>query len=434
MSEGERAEIVITDLGRAGEGVGRTPDGLVVFVEGATLGDRVAVTVPPARRRMARATAAEILVPSPERVPAPCPHFGRCGGCQLQDLALAAQLAWKRRSVAEALRRIGGLDAPVAETVPSPDPYGYRHKVAMPVGGPPLRLGLYARGSHELTAGVDCLVAAPPLAAAMAAAEAALAEGGADPTRLRHVVGRLSRATGEVLLTVVGLDRELPEAAVERLLATVPGLSSLWVSRHSGRGNRVLGEELHHVAGQRYIVEELAGRRFLLSPEDFFQVNPAVADRLFRDLAAALAPGGRVADLFSGVGVAALAVAERAAAVVGVEVVAQAVRDARRNARRNGVTNVEFIVGAVEAALPLLGRLDAVILDPPRKGAPGLAAAIRAAGAREVLYVSCDPATLARDAAELAQAGYRLRSVTPYDMFPQTVHVECLAHFVDERG
>jgi 23S rRNA (uracil1939-C5)-methyltransferase len=420
--------VLVTDLGRDGEGVARSRSGLVLFIPGATLGDRVRVTVPAGRRSMAR-VAGEVAEPSPRRQTPPCPYYGTCGGCSLQELPYEDELAWKRRRVAEALARIGRLSAPVAEVVPAPDPYGYRHKAAMPVSGRPPHLGFYARGSHRVVAGPDCLVAAPALREALIASEEVLRAGPPLPG-LVEVVARLSSARQEILLTlVVAEDEEVPQTLVTALMTGVPGLASLWLSVKERPGNRVLGERFRHLAGRRGIEEELLSATFLLTPADFFQVHPWMAERLFGTLLETVPSVGRAADLYAGVGVGAILLARRIGEVVGVELVREAVRDARRNALRNRVANVSFRQGRVEEVLPELPNLDLVLLDPPRKGAPGLAPLVAERGVREVRYISCDPGTLARDAAEFQAFGYTLEAVLPFDMFPRTTHVESLALF-----
>lgn len=426
----------ITDLGRAGEGVGRSQQGLVLFIEGgATLGDEVLVEVPPGRRNMARLAAFELVERSPYRVEPPCPFYGSCGGCSLQQLDYAAELRWKAERVANVLRRIGGLDVATPPIAGASDPYGYRYKAAMPTDGPPLRLGFYARGSHRVVASPDCLVAAAPLRQALIAIERILRDAGLTADDVLHVVARLSRRHGTLIGTLVVRRADvLTQRLVERLMAEVPNLASLWGSVKQTAGNRIYGERFLHLAGQRVIEDELMGRVFQLGPQDFFQVHPAMAERLFGDLVDALMPTERLLDAYSGVGVLALLAAEKAAEVVGIEVVPSSVASAYANARRNGIRNVRFEVGSVEALLPRLGRFPVAILDPPRKGAPGLAPRLVAAEVRECFYVSCDPATLARDAAELAAAGFWLSGLRAYDMFPRTPHVEVLASFRRESS
>ena len=433
MGEREEAEVVeVVDLGVDGEGVARSRRGLVLFLPGATLGDQVEVVVPPGRRNMARVEDFRIVRPSRLRVEPPCPHFGRCGGCDLQNLPYDEELRWKERRVRETIRRIGKLSPLVLPVEAAPDPYHYRHKVAMPLGGPPARLGLYARGSHEVAGGVDCLVLRHTLLECLEALEAELRLADFTPEEIPYVVARASYARGDVLLTLVARRSPAKEVAAWarlRLPGRLPHLASLWLSVREEETNRVLSPRLVHLALDERLEDEFLGLSLRLGPEDFFQVHPAMAERLFGRLVASVPRGRRILDLYTGVGVSALLLGPFAEEVVGVEAVPAQVEEAVASARRNARENVRFVAGRVEDVLPELPEAEVAVLDPPRRGAPGVAQALREKGVREVWYISCDPATLARDAGEFAQAGFTLETVEPFDMFPRTVHVESLAHF-----
>jgi len=430
-----RAEIEIQGLGRDGEGVGRH-QGLVLFVPGAVPGDRCVVDYEAGRRRMARARLVELSAPSPERTAPPCPAFGLCGGCQLQALSYRGELAAKRRTVQDALQRIGRLDADVPECVPSPEEYGYRAKVSWPIrageGGP--RVGLFAAQSHLVVEQDPCAVLAPDLRVLPDLLRRGMAELGLSAWDgrqglLRHAVARRARS-GPILLTLVATARDPRlESLAEALAAEVPGLAGVALSLHGGQGNRVLGRTGEILWGEGLIEETIAGLRFGIGPTSFFQVNPLAAEGLFAKVSAWAGPGdGRPAlDLYCGVGVVALLLARSGWRAAGVEYDGEAVDLARRNADLNGL-GAAFSAGDAEAAqLPSGDAL--VALDPPRSGAPHLAVRLAAKGHSRVLYVSCDPATLARDAAALAAGGYRLARVQPFDLFPRTVHVETLAEF-----
>ena len=431
-----QAEVEITGLGQAGEGVGRH-EGLVLFVPGAVPGDRCLVSWEAGRRRMARAMLLQVTRPSPDREAPRCKAFGRCGGCQLQAIAYPGELREKRRVVLDALRRIGHLEVEVPPCAGAGEAYGYRAKVSWPVrsgpGGP--RIGLFAAGSHEVVEEDGCAVLAPALSRLPALLRDGMRRLGLSAWDgregvLRHAVARRAR-TGETLLTLVATadDPRLQDLAAH-LMAASADLKGVALSLHGGSGNRVLGAPARMLAGHGEIEESILGLRFRVGPTSFFQVHPAAAERLFATVLDWAGPGGGAPalDLYTGVGVLALLLARAGYEVRGVEYEREAVALARRNAELNGL-DASFAAGdAQEAELPPPDGL--LTLDPPRGGAPRLAERLAASGPARVIYVSCDPATLARDAATLVQGGYRLRRVQPFDLFPRTAHVETVAEFL----
>lgn len=449
---GDVVELDVTGLALEGLGVARH-QGFVVFVPHAAPGDRVRVRIAQVRQRYAEAELLEVVSPGPDRVPPPCPAFGRCGGCALQHLDYRAQLEWKRRWVVDALERIGGLrGVEVEPVVPSDPPWSYRNKAVVPIRqqGSRLRLGFYARGSHRLVPFPDggCGIQHPRVREALAAVARWLGGPGRgltafDPATargiLRHVLVRVGRRTGEVLVGVVATR---PFAGREDLAAAlareVPGLVGVVLNLNRQWINAVLGPEQRVLLGRDHLVDELGGLRFRVSLASFFQVNPAQAERLYGlalDEALPAAEGWLV-DAYSGTGTLALLAARRLGArgrVTAVELDPAAVADAEANARLNGIEGVEFLRAAAEEVLPALAARAgdppaAVLLDPPRKGcAPAVLEACLRLRPRRIAYVSCNPATLARDLARLHAGGYRLRRVVPFDMFPQTAHVEVLA-------
>lgn len=429
-----QAEVEITGLGRGGEGVGRH-EGLVVFVPGAVVGDRCLVSYEQDRRRMAHGRLLEVVRPSEDRVPPVCPAFGACGGCQLQAISYAAELREKRRIVADALGRIGGIDVPV-EPCLGKDPYGYRAKVSWPVRQEDgaTRVGLYAPKSHRIVEEDTCAVAEPALRALPSVLRRAMAELGISAYdgrsgTLRHAVARRSRG-GEILLTLVATrDEALLRALGGRLMVEVEGLVGVALSLNTSPGNRIFGAgSARMLAGRGELEEDILGLRLLVGPTSFFQVNPGAAELLFATVEAFAGEGsGRALDLYTGVGVMALVLARLGYDVFGVEYAEEAVALARRNAERNGL-RATFSVGDAQA-VPL-SRGDALLtLDPPRGGAPELAHRLAAEGPPRIIYVSCDPATLARDAQALAKGGYRPLRVQPIDLFPRTIHVETVVEF-----
>jgi 23S rRNA (uracil1939-C5)-methyltransferase len=446
---GVRPWVAIHRMGRDGEGVGTLPDGRVVFVRGALPGERARVRVTATHRTYARAVAEAIEEPSRERVVPPCPVFGRCGGCALQHWDYQAEQTYKADRVRDALVRVGGLaDPPVAALVGARDPYGYRGKASFVWGGRPgaLVLGLYAWRSHEVVPVRACAIQARPinavLAAALAPADRLRLEPYDETTGkglLRHLVIRMSRLERRtvVLLVATRRDPRLGKWA-RQLMAAEPGVKGVALNLNAERTNRILGSVTLPLAGDPTLVEEILGARFALSPEAFFQVNPEQVAVLYRLVLDALPPTMDTAvDLYAGVGTLAVLMGRRARRVVAVEAVPAAAEWARINAVENGVV-VDVRVGPAETAfvewVKAGGRADAVVLDPPRSGVrPPVVEALKRLEPPRLVYVSCNPETLARDLAALAEA-YRVTRVTPVDLFPRTDHVECVATLVRRRA
>jgi 23S rRNA (uracil1939-C5)-methyltransferase len=451
--QGEAVTIDITSVASGGEGVGRSGD-LVVFVPGAVPGDRVRARIAQVRPRYARADLLTVERPSPDRRPAPCPVWERCGGCPLMPLAPAAQRRHKRARLIEVLARIGGIAGAEVEDVltapPRPDgqpDLAYRAKAAMPVAAGPRGpiVGFYGRGSHRLVEASACPVTHPLARRVVAAVRDSLAPAGLVPYdeasgrgEVRHIVVRVGLGTGESMAVVVTRSprpRALHRLA-EEVTARLPELTCLAHSVQPEATNRILGRGPARVLAGRDGIRERVGPLTLhLSPTSFFQVNPAAAEILYARAVAELGPAGAgtVVDAHAGVGAIGLwAVAAGAERAIGFETVAAAVADARRNAAMNGLA-AEFSLGPAEI---LYGRRwpagegpDAVVLDPPRAGCPSaLLEGLRSAPPARLVYVSCAPETLARDLARLTAGGrFRLERVVPVDLFPQTAHLEAVA-------
>ncbi len=454
---GERFELEVESLATGGDAVGRH-GGLVVFIDQAAPGDRVEVEVVEAAARHLRARVRRVLRSGPGRVPPPCPVFGRCGGCAWQHIDYPQQLEWKRAIVVEALRRLGHVADPEALVAPvlgAEPPWRYRHKMAVPFAPPrqrggPLRAGFFATRSHQIVETPECAIQHPLLDLALRETRRLAGVLGVsaydERSRrgdLRHLVGRVSHRNATLLLALVTAAPEFaagPELA-RRLREALPQCVGVVHNVQGAPGNAILGRTTRLLAGEDHLVEEIDGLRFLVSAPSFFQVSPVQAAALYRTAIgqAALSRGETACDLYAGVGTLSLFLARTAAAVHAVEEVEAAVADGRRNAAENGMRNLRFHAGLAEAVLPaLIGRgmrPDVVVLDPPRKGASvPVLEAVAQAGPRRVVYVSCNPATLARDVQLLCGAGYRLREVQPVDMFPQTPHIECSALLERERG
>jgi len=417
-------QIAIHGLGSSGEGVG-VLDGYVVFVDGALPGEVVNVRMLERGVRHGRAELVSIEKASPDRVQPPCKLFGRCGGCQLMHLKYEAQAAMKRQRVVDALERIGKLDGSgVCPCVPSPLHLHYRNKIQMPVRDG--KLGLYAKNSHDLVEVDTCAIHCSLGEQVLNHVRAIL------PSNLRHVLIKSAVHTNQAL--VVFVSREKPTVALrdvaQQLMAQNPSIRGVVHNLHSGPENVILGREYTVLAGNGFVHEELCGLKFKVSPASFFQVNPAQAEQLYAKALefAGLNGDETVLDAYCGVGTLSLLFAQKAGRVVGVECVKEAIDDARENARCNGIGNVEFVCAEAELFVRKCPKADVVLLNPPRKGCEEtMLQGIGRLKPKRVVYISCDPATLARDLGRLVGLGYRLEAVQPFDMFPQTAHVETVS-------
>ncbi len=435
--------LAIDDLAFGGEGVGRV-DGYVVFVRGGVPGDRVRVKLVEVRSRFGRAVIESVETPSPDRVEAPCPYFGRCGGCRLQHLSYPAQLAFKAKQVRDCLERIGGLgEFAMRPILAAPDQYGYRNKMEFTVAPGPL-IGLHQADRYDVVLDIErCLLQSDTMnrllgelrqearARALSVYDQASGEG-----LLRFVSLREGRRTGEAMVNIVATtpDIEALGPLAEGLAARVPATASVVLNVNAKKASVAVGTEEHLLLGRDHIRESLGGLAFRVSANSFFQTNTAQAERLFAvvEEACALEGGETVLDLYSGTGAISLLLARRCRRMYGVEVAAAAVTDAVRNARENGIENCTFLSGEVRHVLPTLMRdgvsAEVVVADPPRAGFhPKALLALAALAPARLVYVSCNPATLARDLGDLVRQGYRLEWVQPVDMFPQTPHIEAVA-------
>lgn len=436
MRKGELLEVEVDSLAHGGRGVARA-DGFVVFVAGGLPGDRVRAEITKGKRRFAEARAVELLRPGADRVPETCLHEGEpCPGAPWQGLAYEQQLEHKSGQVDEALRRIGELDGFELEPiVPAEERWRYRNKLEYSWGarGGETVLGFHARGRWDLIVGVeDCKLGSERgNAARNEVREWARSEAVAPYDRpsgegvLTNLVVREGRRTGQVQTRLVTTPQSLPKPPVDLHTVVEPG------SGGSDGPTGALGEE--------YLRERLCGLDLEMSHNAFFQTNTEMAERLYAVAAeyAGLSGGERVFDLYCGIGTIGMSMAERAGEVWGLEIVPEAIADAERNAERNGIANAHFMVGSARTGVrPLLeqaGKPDVVLLDPPRPGlSQKIVRRVLECEAKRIVYVSCNPTTLAPNAAQLVEAGYTLRRVRPVDMFPQTPHIECVALF--EKG
>lgn len=436
-----QATLHIDDLLANGQGVGRL-DSLVAFVTGALPGEDVRVHVDTRKANYVSGHVTEILRTAPERVASKCPVFPECGGCQVLHLEYAAQLEWKRRMLLDAFQRIGGLEGVQAEpTVPSPliDETRYRNKVSLEASfqaGKPM-IGFYAARSHRVVPIQHCPVLVPRLDDAVKQFIRFAHERPQLLRDVRHVVVRASTAHDSLVLCINTQQRqEQLGMLAEDLRRSIGGLTGIVTSWNPVNANAIFGQRFATLWGSDQILEALADADFEFSIASFFQINTPILDLIARLLVERLAQAKRVVDLYCGVGTFAVLLGKRGVSGAGIESFRLSVEEAAANAARNGVTNVMFECATAEEAVAgarghsLLAATDAVILDPPRRGCE--AEVLLALGRERVPrieYLSCNPATLARDAKILVAAGYELGAVRPFDMFPHTGHVEALAEF-----
>jgi 23S rRNA (uracil1939-C5)-methyltransferase len=413
--------LTIQRLGIHGEGVGSL-DGFTVFVDGALPGEVVKASFIEKKKNYGRAKVLERLQTSPHRVTPPCPVFGICGGCQLMHLDYSEQLKAKRQRVVDALERIGKLfEVPVGTCTPSPSPLHYRNKIQLPVQGS--KLGLYAYNSHDLVEIEKCYIHCELGEEAFQQIKKIVRS-----APLKHVLIKTAVKTGQVLVILVTAGKEDLTSIAEQIMQSLPQIKGVVQNINPLTGNTVLGKESRTLAGQPFIEDEICGLRFKVSPASFFQVNPQQAENLYRQALeyCDLKGDEMVLDAYCGVGTLSLLLAQKAKKVIGIEMVPEAIADAKENAKLNKIENVTF--KCVEAEKFPLSSIDVAVLNPPRKGCdPVFLERLALVKPKKLIYVSCDPATLARDLALLKEKGYTVNAVQPFDMFPQTVHVECVA-------
>ncbi len=458
---GDRIRLEIGDVAAGGEGVGKV-DGFVFFVPGGAPGDVLEVEITVLKKKYGRARLAKVLTPSRRRVKPPCPVYDQCGGCQFQHLDYDAQLAYKTKMVQDAVEHLAVLrGVEVRPCRGMKDPWYYRNKAQMMVAGrrylplpsdrdgepklPPRispYFGFYTQRTHRVVRVEECMIQSRSNNAVLHAARDMVERLQWEPFDensgqgiLRYVIAR-STQSGDTMLILVTTQPSLPHIKefVSGVRQRVPKLKGVSVNLNPHRTNVLLGSTTRVVWGQDHLLEEVGDLKFRISPASFFQVNPWGLESLYEALDGAFAPRSKeaVLDLYCGVGSLSLHLARRARRVVGIDSCGPAIEDAIINSELNDLKNTYFTAGAVEKVLPRLyqqgERFAAALLDPPRKGcAPEVLNTISRMRIPRLVYVSCNPATLARDLGLLNEHGYRAHSLQPIDMFPQTYHVEVVA-------
>lgn len=464
MKKNDWITLEITDMGVDGEGIGKV-DGMTFFVKDALIGDQVRAKILKLKKNYGYARLEEILAPSPNRVEPRCPQHRRCGGCQIQALSYAKQLAFKEQKVKNNLMRIGGfseeeLDAVTEPIVGMEEPYRYRNKAQFPVGydrDGELVTGFYAARTHSIIPVEDCLLGVPENKEILVAVKAWMKDfqipaydekTGAG--LVRHILIRYGFTTQEMMVCLIVNGDRLPhKQELIDALQRISGMTSISYNINTERTNVILGKETRCIWGMPYITDYIHLRNttdfslmdtaiaYHISPQSFYQVNPVQTEKLYSTALdyAGLTGKESVWDLYCGIGTISLFLSQKAKQVYGVEIVPQAIEDAQNNAKLNGITNAEFFVGKAEEILPefyeknvdsdAMRHPDVIVVDPPRKGCDERCLSTMLAMKPErIVYVSCDSATLARDLRILVDGGYELRRVRAFDQFAHTGHVE----------
>ncbi len=449
VTTGDRLELTVETQGASGDGICRH-QGYTLFVPGGLPGDKVLGEIAKTTPRFGVAQVIEMLTPSPDRVEPPCPVFARCGGCKLQNYAYEKQMRFKMQVVTDALERIAKIAPPDdIEVVPAARPYGYRNKASFAVAGRAgqPQLGFFSEGTHAVADSPSCDILHPAINEAkewirllLAKHRISIYDEKKHRGFFRGLVIRHSESTRDTLVGLVTAKGKFPGPFFNDLK------NPEFIQRFQVQGivqnlnlkdtNVILGERTRALWGQNAFTERLGGLTFQLSLGSFFQVNTEQTEALYGLLERWLLPGeGTILDAYCGSGGIALWLANKGRRVLGVEEFGPAVEDAKKSAELNAITSCEFVKGTVEEILPALPEEDApqtVIVDPPRKGCSELALnAIQRLAPKQILYVSCNPSTLARDLALLTD--YKIANLAVVDLFPQTQHVETLVSLIRDK-
>lgn len=443
MKKDDIVKVTIEDMSSEGLGVGRS-DGLALFIKDTVIGDVAEVKVMKMKKTYGYARLMRLLLPSPDRVDAPCPVAKQCGGCQIQAMDYEAQLRFKENKVRGNLQRIGKFqEIPMEKIIGMDTPFRYRNKAQFPIGtdkNGKLIAGFYAGRTHSIIECKDCLLGneinqkiLEIVLKHMESHKISAYDEKAGKGLVRHVMTRVGSKTGEVMVCIVVNGDNLPSSEeLTKKLSEIPGMASITLNINKEQTNVIMGRKLKLLWGKEYIEDEIGTVRFRISPLSFYQVNPLQTEKLYGKALeyAGLTGNETVWDLYCGIGTISLFLAQRAKKVYGVEIVPEAIADAKQNAKLNEITNAEFYVGKAEEVLPEKYekeqiKAEVIVIDPPRKGCEQtvLETMIRMEPER-IVYVSCDSATLARDLKYLCENGYELKRVCPVDMFGNSVHVE----------
>ncbi|MBM5598220.1 23S rRNA (uracil(1939)-C(5))-methyltransferase RlmD [Listeria seeligeri] len=442
LKKNQSVEITIEDLTHDGNGVGKI-DGYPLFIPNTLPGEKVTAKIIKLNKNYGFARMENLEVVSAERVEPPCAVYSKCGGCSLQHLSYVGQLAFKRNQVEETMKRIGKLNVEVKETLGMENPWRYRNKSQVPVGfvNGKLTAGFYQKRSHEIIDMSTCLIQSEQGDFAVQKTREVLAKYGTEPYdektgkgNIRHIMTRFAHTTGQLMLVLVTTKDRLPfKEEIIRDLSEQLALTSIVQNINPQRTNVIFGDRTKTLWGKDIIEDTIHGIRFAISARSFYQVNPLQTEVLYQQAieAAELTGEETVIDAYCGIGSISLCLAKKAKHVYGVEIVDQAIQDARANAELNNLSNTTFETGKAEEVIPTWYKAgivaDVLVVDPPRKGCDEkLLQTILAMKPKKVVYVSCNPGTLARDMKILSDGGYEANLVQPVDMFPMTTHIEAV--------
>ncbi|WP_163970967.1 23S rRNA (uracil(1939)-C(5))-methyltransferase RlmD [Oceanobacillus halotolerans] len=445
VKKNETITLQFEDLTHEGNGVGKV-NGYPLFVPYALPGEEATVKVVKVNKNFGFGKLIDVTTPSPERVEPPCDVFYKCGGCQIQHMSYNMQLEMKQNQVKNVMRKIAHLDhIPVYPTIGMEDPWRYRNKVAIPVGEKDGELitGFYRKKSHQIIDDMDTCVVQDDLNDRMVEAVRRIADRlgisaydeKSDRGVLRHIMVRTGRETKDTMVVIITRTEKLPhqEELVQELTATYPHVKSIIHNINNKRTNVILGRKTNVIWGKEYIYDSIGDIQFAISAKSFYQINPPQTKKLYEKALeyAKIDRDDVVVDAYCGIGTISLFLAQKAKKVYGVEIVPDAINDAKMNAELNGITNTEFVVGKAEKVMPQWKEEgldpDVIIVDPPRKGCEeDLLHAMADMKPKRIVYVSCNPSTLARDVNILEESGYTAKEVQPVDMFPQSMHVEAV--------
>lgn len=436
--------IDITSMGHEGEGVGRI-NNFTIFVQGALLGEKVKVKIVKVAKTYGHGKLLEVITTSNHRVEPACSIYKSCGGCQMQHISYEGQLEFKTQRVMDVMERIGKLKGvTIHKTIGMENPYRYRNKVQLPIGKQKgeVQIGFYAPRSHDIIAMDTCHIQHEVADKVIKLTKEWIIKYGLEPYNeledrgnLRHIMIRQGFRTGEVMVVIVTKEEKLPycKEFIDIMIKNIKGLKSVIQNINPKKTNVILGSKNITLWGESTISDYIGEFKFNISPLSFFQVNPVQTEVLYNKALeyAALTGEEIVFDAYCGTGTISLFLSKKAKKVYGVEIVPEAIEDAKKNARENNIDNAEFLVGESERIIPELIdkgiKADVVVVDPPRKGCErSLLEALAKISPKRIVYVSCDPATLARDLNILQELGYSTQVIQPVDMFPQTAHVECV--------
>lgn len=447
LQKNDSLTLTIDDLTSEGEGIGKA-DGYAVFVKDALPGEEVRIILTKLKKNYGYGKLVEIITPSPYRVVPKCSVAKQCGGCQLQHLSYEKQLEFKENKIKNCLEKIGKIDCRKIEMEPilsMEEPYYYRNKAQYPVGtdqNGQIIAGFYAGRTHHIIDTPHCCIQAPVSSLILEIVKKFMEQYHISTYNeetqtglVRHVLTRVGFVTKEVMVCLIINGTKLPhQEQLIKKLCTIEGMTSISLNINKEHTNVILGKEVKTIWGQDTITDYIGDVKYRISPLSFYQVNPVQTRKLYETaLNYADLQGNEVVwDLYCGIGTISLFLAQKAKQVYGVEIVPQAIEDAKRNAEMNHITNAEFFTGSAEEVLPEKyeesnGKMaaDVIVVDPPRKGCDQtLLDTVVKMQPQKVVYVSCDPATLARDLAYLEERGYEVRKVRGCDMFGNSAHVE----------